>query len=147
METFVAYYQPPHSPFISCHLSNWCFNEDIKCPVTVCLCWPVVLKFRSMSVHIYTTTDAPIASCENQMGLNVQNALAYLDVTSSWDQKRVVWGEVQICYPASMQRVHAILTVPGTNLQQGPILDTPELWCTVTHYKSSNKQMLGPINN
>lgn len=55
METFVAYYQPPHSPFISCHLSNWCFNEDIKCPVTVCLCWPVVLKFRSMSVHIYTT--------------------------------------------------------------------------------------------
>lgn len=86
-------------------------------------------------------------SCENQMGLNVQNALAYLDVTSSWDQKRVVWGEVQICYPASMQRVHAILTVPGTNLQQGPILDTPELWCTVTHYKSSNKQMLGPINN
>lgn len=61
------------------------------------------------------------------MGSTRRSRLAYLDVAPRGDQKRVVSGEVQVRHPASMQRVHAVLAVPGTDFQQGAVLDAPEL--------------------
>ena len=55
------------------------------------------------------------------------DVLSYLDVAASRDQERVVWGEVQAGHPAAVERVHAIFTVPRTDLQQGAIFDAPQL--------------------
>lgn len=50
-----------------------------------------------------------------------------LNVTSGRDQQRVVGGEVQVGHPASVQRFHAVLALSGANLQQGAVVDVPEL--------------------
>lgn len=61
----------------------------------------------------------------------------YLDVAARGDQKSVVSGEVQVCHPASVERVHAVFTLPGADFQQGAILGTPELQRTI----KNNKQL------
>lgn len=53
--------------------------------------------------------------------------LTYLDVAAGGDQKTVVFGEVQVAQPASVERVHAVFTLAGANLQQGAVLGAPEL--------------------
>lgn len=53
--------------------------------------------------------------------------LTYLDVAAGGDEETVVFGEVQIAHPASVERVHAVFTLPGANLQQGAVVGAPEL--------------------
>lgn len=53
--------------------------------------------------------------------------MTYLDVAAGGDQKTVVFGEVQVAQPPSVERVHAVFTLAGANLQQGAILGAPEL--------------------
>lgn len=65
----------------------------------------------------------------------------YLDVAAGRDQKRVVWGEVQVGHPAPVERVHAVFTLPGANLQQRPIFDVPELRWMDKYYKPHTKWM------
>lgn len=53
--------------------------------------------------------------------------MTYLDVAAGGDQKTVVFGEVQVAQPASVERVHAVFTLAGADLQQGAVLGAPEL--------------------
>lgn len=49
-----------------------------------------------------------------------------LDVAASRDQERVVWGEVQVGHPAAVERIHAVFTVPRTDLEQRAVFDAPQ---------------------
>lgn len=63
--------------------------------------------------------------------------LTNLYVAAGGDEKTVVFGEVQVAQPASMERVHAVFPLSGANLQQGAVFGAPKLqncqnyswWC------------------
>lgn len=53
--------------------------------------------------------------------------LTNLYVAAGGDEKTVVFGEVQVAQPASMERVHAVFPLSGANLQQGAVFGAPKL--------------------
>lgn len=48
--------------------------------------------------------------------VSLRVCVSYLNVSSCRQQHSVVWGEVQVGHPASVQRVHGVLVVSGTDL-------------------------------
>lgn len=78
---------------------------------------------RMLFLFIYLFLNIICATCHSR--------LAYLDVATCGDQKRIISGEVQVCHPASMERVHAVFTISGADFQQGAVPDAPELQGTI----------------
>lgn len=80
-------------------------------------------------------------ACKQQLHLyNVCSV--YLDVSASRDEHCVVRGEVQVGHPSTVERVHGILSVPGTDLQESTIQHAPQL----KHTKPYNIKCYTKIN-